>query len=205
MFEKIDYWAKPEIVEKKNSNEKLIKDSSIKIKDKVKMTARINAVSDLIEMPGKGVQIRVITQKAFTSTDFIAMVSEFEDIKELNIAIYRMNQKNIAILKSLFDQMEFELNIVLSSFFRTSKRAEVWHDYLRDWVKTHKIANMAYCHNHAKIAAIRTKNNYYVIEGSENMSDNARIEQYVVDNDKLIYDFHSTWIKELIHGIQCRT
>jgi hypothetical protein len=36
-----------------------------------------------------------------------------------------------------------------------------------------------------------------VIEGSGNFSFNGRIEQYIIDNDKLLYDFSKKWIKEI--------
>jgi hypothetical protein len=30
------------------------------------------------------------------------------------------------------------------------------------------------------------------------MSDNARIEQYTYENSKQVYDFHSSWMREVI-------
>jgi hypothetical protein len=43
-----------------------------------------------------------------------------------------------------------------------------------------------------------TDGNHFVFEGSGNMSDNARIEQYVYDNNEQIFEFHKTWMNELI-------
>lgn len=51
--------------------------------------------------------------------------------------------------------------------------------------------------NHTKILLIRTDNNYFCIEGSGNLSINARIEQYSFSNNKQIYDFHYNWIKQI--------
>jgi len=34
-------------------------------------------------------------------------------------------------------------------------------------------------------------------EESGNMSDNARIEQYVYENNKQVFEFHKQWIGEL--------
>lgn len=41
------------------------------------------------------------------------------------------------------------------------------------------------------------KGNYYVIEGSGNLSFNSRIEQFIIDNDKKIYDFTISWISHI--------
>lgn len=42
-----------------------------------------------------------------------------------------------------------------------------------------------------------SENNYYCIEGSANMSMGSQIEQYVIDNDKQLFEFHESWIKEV--------
>lgn len=38
---------------------------------------------------------------------------------------------------------------------------------------------------------------YFVIEGSGNLSDNARIEQYLFEQCKETYDFHVSWMQDL--------
>jgi hypothetical protein len=52
--------------------------------------------------------------------------------------------------------------------------------------------------NHTKIALIKCKENYYVIEGSGNYSDNSEIEQYRFENNKQSYDFHKDWIEKQV-------
>jgi len=37
---------------------------------------------------------------------------------------------------------------------------------------------------------------HIVFEGSGNLSDNARIEQYILENNKQAYEFHKNWIME---------
>lgn len=188
------------ITMKKNSYETLIS-SKVKISKIENLSLkRINSVKEIIKLPKKNYQYRLITQKAFTSTDFLKWVYEEEGATEINIAVYRMNQHSVHVIKSMIDIPEIKINIILSSFFKTSKKAEVWHDDLVMHSRGKPNINIFYCVNHAKIICVRTDKNWYVIEGSGNMSNNARIEQYTIDNSEDVYNFHSDWIKELTNG-----
>lgn len=49
-----------------------------------------------------------------------------------------------------------------------------------------------------KISIMKTaKGNFYNLEGSGNFSFNGRLEQYIIDNDKSIFDFSKEWITEI--------
>lgn len=197
MFENFDPWGSDKIDNKKNSFEILMNSKVMSKKDIDKTYARINKATELHKLPLKNQQIRVITQKAFTSTDFLVWIADKEKILELNMAVYRMNNKSSSILISLQYEHKFELNIVLSSIFKNAKKAEAWHNHVVQFAKETKNVYLIYIANHAKVFSIRTENNFYTIEGSGNMSANANIEQYTLDNCEKVYDFHSLWIKEL--------
>ena len=51
--------------------------------------------------------------------------------------------------------------------------------------------------NHTKIMCFNVRENYYVIEGSGNLSDNARIEQYLFEKSKTAYEFHREWVLDV--------
>lgn len=189
------------VTKRKNDLRQLIDSKTLKTKALNSIYKRINNIKELLSLPVKNEQINLITQKAFTSTDFLVWICEKETVREVNLAVYRMNQKNVCIVIALHRSINFKLNIVLSSFFKTSKRAEVWHDNLAKYVNETENCKMCYCVNHAKIIAIETTDNNYVVDGSGNMSDNARIEQYSFNNSKDLFDFHSNWIKELCYEL----
>ena len=42
-----------------------------------------------------------------------------------------------------------------------------------------------------------SKDNYYTLEGSGNLAYNSRVEQYVIDNDKAMYDFSCSWMNDI--------
>ncbi len=51
---------------------------------------------------------------------------------------------------------------------------------------------------HAKVLLLNNaaKNAWYTIEGSANLTANPRLEQYVITNDKALWQFHQTWFEE---------
>lgn len=67
----------------------------------------------------------------------------------------------------------------------------------RDLFANNPKIDLFFASSHAKITAIKTKNNHYVLEGYGNMSFNSRIEQYIIDNDKTLFDFTLNWINEI--------
>ena len=175
----------------------LIDTKVLKKQDILNIYKRIDVLKDLKILPKKNEQIRIVTHKNFSSIDFIIMISKIEKITELNLAIYRINLKSLFTLIELHKKIKFKMNIVVSNFFRASKRKEVWHTELKYYAEKTKDVTSFHCDTHAKISLVKTEKNYYVIEGSGNMSSNSRIEQYLFENSKETFDFHSKWIKEL--------
>lgn len=67
---------------------------------------------------------------------------------------------------------------------------------LTDYCDAHPdVARYCWRVNHAKVLIARCGEDYFVFEGSGNMSDNARIEQYRYENSKAVYDFHKRWME----------
>ena len=90
---------------------------------------------------------------------------------------------------------------IISSFFNQTKKPERWAIMLKEYCqdKPDKTKHI-YCHNHSKVCLIRSQEDYYVFEGSGNMSDNARIEQYLYENNRQAYAFHKGWMLDLVNA-----
>ena len=143
------------------------------------------------------IQYRLITEKSFNAIVVINFILNNYDIDEITIAIYRMNQKAVNKLKEIIEQNNIKLTILLSSFFRENKRYERWAEELITFSKNNNNANVYFAWSHAKVCLIKTKcGKHIVFEGSGNLSDNARIEQYILENNKQIFEFHNEWIKK---------
>lgn len=161
---------------------------------------KAKALSDLCVIPKKNEQYRIITEKQFNAYALILHLLETHQINEMYLAIYRINQPTVnSIIEFIESGKIKKATFVISNFFNQTKKPEIWAIKLREFCDQNANCKHIYTHNHAKVLAIKTSdNNHYVFEGSGNMSDNARIEQYVYENNKAVFEFHKQWMNNLI-------
>lgn len=154
----------------------------------------LNNIRELIKIPQKNQHYRLVTKKAINTFDFIQAILIYEYIEELIIAFYRIGKKTAYQLRDLqkFKKIGNIIFLINDGFPKLVPDAYNFIKGLESDKWEVKLEN-----NHCKIILAKTKNNYYIVEGSGNMSMNARIEQYCFDNNKTIYNFHENWIKNL--------
>lgn len=143
----------------------------------------------------EGTQYRIVTTKNMNALTAIYALLQNHEPEEIIIAIYRMNQPAVAKIISLSETVP--ISVLISSFFRENKKYENWTRMLETAGK--RIANLTvgFAWSHAKVTLIKTAcGKHIVFEGSGNLSDNARIEQYMLENNKQAYEFHKNWIME---------
>ena len=163
------------------------------------------SLSDLCGIPARGEEFLICTEKSFNAYALVRLLLEGgETIDELHIAIYRINGAVVEAITGLLECGKIrKATFIISSFFRETKKPERWAMELCDYCEAHPDnTTFVYLHNHSKVMCARRGGDYYYFEGSGNMSDNARIEQYRYGNDKGIYDFHKGWMEDLIKKIK---
>ena len=162
-------------------------------------TLKAKALSDLCFKPKPNEQYRIITEKQFNAYALILHILETEQIKEMHLAIYRINHPTVESIIDFIKAGKIEkATFVISNFFNQTKKPEKWAIMLRDFAEQNNNVNHVYTHNHSKVLAVKTESgNYYVFEGSGNMSDNARIEQYIYENNETVYNFHKEWMSNI--------
>ncbi len=170
------------------------------IKNQTIHTLKAKALSDLCIKPKANEQYRIITEKQFNAYALILHAIETEIIKDLYLSIYRINEPTVKSIIQLIESGTIQnATFVISNFFNQTKKPERWAIELKDYSDTKENINHVYIHNHSKVVAMETTiGNYYVFEGSGNMSDNARIEQYIYENNQEVFDFHKHWMLDLI-------
>lgn len=163
---------------------------------------RAKKLADLCVKPQENEQYRIITEKQFNAYALILHLLESEEIEKMYLAIYRINEPTVASICDFIAAGKIKKAVfIISNFFNQTKKPEQWAIKLKDFCDRNINCAHRYTHNHAKVLAVETTTgNYYVFEGSGNMSDNARIEQYVYENNQDVYLFHKTWMDELIRG-----
>jgi hypothetical protein len=182
--------------------EKILKDKALKkiVKNNQIHTLKARALSDLCFKPKPEEQYRIITEKQFNAYALILHLLETTIIDELYLAIYRINEPTV---ESIIDFIQAgkikKATFVISNFFNQTRKPEKWAIRLKEFCDTQDNCNHVYMHNHAKVLALKTEcNNFYIFEGSGNMSDNARIEQYIYENNEKVFNFHKEWMTKLI-------
>lgn len=149
-------------------------------------------------LPGK--QYRLVTEKNFSALVALEYFLEKYAVCEMHLAIYRMNYPAVLRLKEIAAS-GLPLNIIVSSFFRENKKYEKWTRELELFAKTADNVRLSFAWSHAKIFLCKTQTGeHFVFEGSGNLSDNARIEQYLVEDSREMFDFHKNWMNEIHRG-----
>lgn len=183
------------------SAEQLIRSKALKrvVKNNDVHFLKAKALSDLCIKPKKNEQYRIITEKQFNAYALILHLLESEEIEELNLAIYRINQPTVMSIIDFIESGKIKkANFIISNFFNQTKKPEKWAIMLRDFCIKNDKCTHKYTHNHSKVLAVKTKTGHYIFEGSGNMSNNARVEQYIYENNEQVYNFHKEWITNMI-------
>jgi hypothetical protein len=154
----------------------------------------LKKINDLSGLPTPGQHIRIVTRSMINSLDFILAILAHNNIINLTAAFYRVSKKAITELKSLHEKGKIKnlMFLVNDGFPKLVPEAY-------NMLKSHESKNwkIKLENNHTKIILCDTGTDKYVIEGSGNLSINARIEQYTFDNNEDIYNFHLSWISKI--------
>ncbi len=138
------------------------------------------------------------TYDLFTFIDYIIKDSGFV-INELYISTWATTTIQIKLLLKYFDEGKIkELNMVLGDYHKFKSRPE--YGLLVTELNRRK---QRFCifNNHVKLILLTINNNYYVLESSANLTSNPRLELHILSNNKLLYDFHKSWMLEML----CKT
>lgn len=161
---------------------------------------RIPAVIDRIEevgLPSPGEQLRLVTRRKFNAIEFLAYVAERERIVDFAAAIYSINFNAAKMIVEMLDDGRIgEAEILMSNLRNKAYREK--EVATKELFESHPRIRLWFCSSHAKVMACRTEaGNYYTIEGSGNHANNSRVEQYVIDNDREIYEFTRGWMADI--------
>ena len=162
---------------------------------------RADSLMDIVDVDlSPNVQYRIITEHGFNAITVIEYLSRVYELVEIYIAIYRMNLQSVRKLSEMMHNEKINFGIIISSFFRENKKYEQWSKDLVISCENKKHVKISFEWNHAKVFIAKTKcGRNVVFEGSGNLSDNARIEQYLIEDNEVTYNFHKQWIDELLN------
>lgn len=110
-----------------------------------------------------------------------------------------MNRDNCLEIFNLYDKRLIKSINILTGLYFKRRETSIYATLLEGLQKRKQ--RFICLENHAKVTLLcnYATENYIVIEGSANYTSNPRIEQYVISNDKETYDFHKSWMDEILN------
>jgi hypothetical protein len=144
--------------------------------------------NDLMRVPGEEEFFFLQSDTAFNAFTFIPLVAKLYPIKELHASTYSISRKVIEALIEMHDKGQVE-RITLLVSDSMIKRNPIVISNLMAMASSRPNVTVLYAWVHAKVCLLQTHENFYVIEGSGNWSENAHYEQYTFANSKGLYDF----------------
>lgn len=190
-----------------NKDDEVVENGSKLIKDNIrfdkflyKNKLVVGEIEGLgFELPIDGEQIRIVTQKRFNAFALVSfIVNNVTKLEEIILTTYRIDEMTLRGIENILNERKLKkLTIVLSAFFTSTKRKEPFAEKLKHLAQTNNRVKAIFCHNHTKVIGIKSHEGCYVVEGSGNLTSNARIEQYMIEKSEDIFEFHKEWISQL--------
>jgi len=179
-----------------------MRDSALRLyKDK---TFQVIGLISEMKLPEPNEQIRIITRRSFNAISFLKYIADKEVIEEMTACIYSINYEGAMLLNDLLNAGRIEKATLVISNLRNKAHREK-EQLTKDLFIANKKIKLIFLSSHAKIISFSTKaGNFYTIEGSGNLAFNSRIEQYVIDNDKDLFDFTNKWVWEMVDFLKGR-
>lgn len=150
-----------------------------------------------LKLPTIDEEIRLISPAGgWSSCSLIMFIADKEVIEELTITTLRVGVKETQALIDLYDEGRIkDIHIIMSKVAKANK-IYAYHNQIKSIIDDRSI-KVSYINNHSKVILAKTKNNYYVIETSSNLNENPKIEQFIICNDKIIYEYYLKTFKKL--------
>lgn len=171
-------------------------------KRKVVRATRREYLGDfLLALPAPGETIHFVSNGHFDYWDFVPVMLDLigRPVDDLCVSTWVMSRENSLELLELYDTGRIKHFSVLTGDFTKRRDPAVINNLIAE-MRKRELRYMA-SKNHTKIFLFNADPDYYVIEGSANLTANPRIEQNVITRDRELYDFHRDWMEYFFkHG-----
>ena len=148
-----------------------------------------------IGFPKEDETIHYVTKRAFNAISILHILNDKYRILELTIVVYSITKISAIEILNIAKKNNIVVNIVISDIRNTAfEKKEI---AIKLFEENKKYIKLIYAGSHAKIILVKTENKNLCISSSANLGSNSRIEQYIIDDSKILYQFHKDWINEL--------
>jgi len=159
---------------------------------------RVKQISEIITEPKENEQFRIITQQSFNGFSILLWLLEKQEYEEIYLTTFSLDEKTAkALIEVVESNQGTKITLLITSLLKYDRKGR--QQKLIDCARLNKNFTFIETFNHTKIIMAKSKNVHYIVEGSGNLSANARIEQYLFENSTETYNFHKEWIDDIIN------
>lgn len=172
-------------------------------KKKIKSSNRNDAFAEIINsvggLPKNNEIVRIKTTGASdTGSIFNYIQANCEKITEFYLSTWIISRDNIEMLCKLVDSGKIEkITFVVSKRLKELKKSN-YAFLVEQFDKRNTQIQYRVCNCHAKTFSLTDGTNYFTVDGSGNWTENPRIENYCIVNDKDSFLFNKQWMEELM-------
>ena len=151
--------------------------------------------------PEPGEAVHLVSNGKYDFWTWIPVALEWiRTADEFYGSTWTMNRQACTELLELFDKGRIRSIGMLTGLYFKRRETAVYAKLMTGL--TDRRQRYICLENHAKVTLLanHTTGDFLVIEGSANYTANPRIEQYVIVNDRAIFDYHKAWMEEVLAG-----
>lgn len=127
---------------------------------------------------------------------FSYILEEWIEIQEMYLATWTISKQNIKRLKEAIESGRLkELTLVFSSTLKGANPA--LYASLVGSLKDFSNVKLKEINSHAKTFSVTNGKDFITVTGSANWSENPRIENFLILNDKSLFEHNKEWMSEL--------
>jgi len=145
--------------------------------------------------PAAGESVHVVSEAKFDFWTWVpAMLDWFGNTPDLYCSTWTLSRPNAVELFELCDTARIgRVHFLTGLYFK--RRETAVYTFLLKGIRARGGRYRAF-RNHAKVLLLANGDAWLTVEGSANLTSNPRLEQYVVTNDRSLYEFHRAWMEE---------
>jgi hypothetical protein len=169
-----------------------------------KMLKQETLADAIHDPPAPGESIHAVSNGTYDFATWIPqMLTWIDTAHSLWVSTWTLSRPNADDIFALHDEGKIapgQLHFLTGLYFK--RREAATYNYLLDGLLKRGGRYKAF-ENHCKVLLMNNpaRDAYIVVESSANLNANPRFEQYVITNDRTLFDFHKDWMEEVFTSI----
>ena len=161
----------------------------------IQQNMKLSFIENTIPNIKEDTTYNLVTQRMINPYGFVLEATKHGIIRNLYIATYSINLKAVGVICSLLDSGLIEnWTLVLNCNMKYKMKGK--DVVLLEEVRKRNNFTLIKKYSHAKVTLIEQDDRNIVISGSGNYSENPKIEQYTINNNRDLLEFHRGWMLE---------